>query len=101
MQGVQERYPRHMKTATVLISIVTVIALNANFFTLYHSIVSDPNLRGKLVTSGQTIVDQQQNQQPTATATPAPTPAATPAATAAPATSDAVTTEAMTTDAVT
>ncbi len=105
MQGFEERYTRHMKTATVLISIVTVIALNANFFTLYHSIVSDPKLRGNLVTSGQTLVDQQenqqQNQQPTATATPAPTPAATPAATAAPATSDAVTTEGMTTDAVT
>jgi hypothetical protein len=87
MQGFEERYTRHMKTVTVLISLVTVIALNANFFTLYHSIVNDPKLRGNLNVAGQTIVTERQKQNPT----PSPTPM----------TSDAMTSEAVTSDAMT
>jgi class 3 adenylate cyclase len=98
MQGFEERYTRHMKTVTVGVAILTVIALNANFFTLYGRIVSDPKLRGNLATAGQTILDQRQKTEPAATETPVPAAAETPAATETPATSDAVTSDAAAQD---
>ena len=101
MQGFEERYTRHMKTVTVGVSILTVIALNANFFTLYGRIVSDPKLRGNLATAGQTILDERKKPEPAATETPAAAAAETPAATETPATSDAMTSDAVTSDAVT
>ncbi|MEA2604805.1 MAG: hypothetical protein QOF89_5797 [Acidobacteriota bacterium] len=95
MQGFDERYTRHMKTVTALIAILTVIALNANFFALYSRIVNDPKLRGNLVATGQTIRDERKKQEPAATETPAP------AATEIPATSDVVTSDPVTSDSVT
>jgi class 3 adenylate cyclase len=96
MQGFDERYTRHMKTVTVGIAILTVIALNANFFTLYGRIVSDPKLRGNLANAGQAILDERKNQETaetTATETPAPATAETPAASETPATTETPATE--------
>src|SRR5207253_8274822 len=37
MQGFEERYARHMRTVAIIISIIVVVVLNANFFTIYQA----------------------------------------------------------------
>jgi molybdopterin converting factor small subunit len=37
MQGFEERYARHMRTVAIIISVVVVIVLNANFFSIYQA----------------------------------------------------------------
>jgi hypothetical protein len=37
MQGFEERYARHMRTVAIAISVVVVIVLNANFFSIYQA----------------------------------------------------------------
>jgi molybdopterin converting factor small subunit len=37
MQGFEERYARHMRTVAIIISIIVVIVLNANFFSIYQA----------------------------------------------------------------
>ena len=49
MQGFEERYARSMKTWGVVISLVVVILLNANFFDVYKTIATNDTLRGNLV----------------------------------------------------
>jgi hypothetical protein len=78
MQGFSERYSRHMKTAALLISFVTVLLLNANFFTLYRTIATDAGLMNRLVSEGQVLVP------PTPTAPTTPTTPTTPVSPAVP-----------------
>ena len=49
MQGFEERYTRSMKTWGIIISLVVVILLNANFFDVYKNIKSDSTLRDNLL----------------------------------------------------
>src|SRR6185503_19667460 len=42
MHGFEERYTRHMRTVGIVLSIGVVVVLNANFFSVYRSIKSDP-----------------------------------------------------------
>lgn len=55
MQSFEERYTRHMKTVALIISIIVVIVLNANFFTIYQKIATDPLTRGALVAEGEEL----------------------------------------------
>jgi len=49
MQSFDERYTRHMKTVAVIISIVVVILLNANIFTIYRNIALNDAMRANIV----------------------------------------------------
>jgi len=82
MQGFEERYTRHMKTAAVIIAALTVIALNANFFVVYRRIAGDPTLQKNLANLGETKLEERKKQQQPLQAQP--TPATTPAAAATP-----------------
>ena len=104
MQGFQERFTRHMKTIGILISIGVVIILNANIFSVYRAIKSDPATTALIVKQGPAIIKtaQEANEKkqaanpsasPTVTTSPspadsssaAPLSAESPARTAAPA----------------
>jgi hypothetical protein len=73
MQGFDERYTRHMKSVGVVITIVTVLALNANFFILYRGLAGDPTLQAAAVKLGSKLVSDQEKatRQPDASP-PAP-----------------------------
>ena len=51
MQSFDERYARGMKTWAIVISLAVVVALNANFFTIYQKISTNEVLRNSLVQS--------------------------------------------------
>jgi hypothetical protein len=72
-QSFDERYARHMRTAAILISIVVVIVLNANFFHVYKSLSSNEVQRNLIVEKGPEILDRSRQGQ--AQASPTPTPA--------------------------
>lgn len=91
MQSFDERYARSMKTWAVIISIVVVILLNANFFNVYRSLSKDQFQSNLIVQSGQKVLDAANKATATPTPAPAnstaaskPTPAQTPVATPAP-----------------
>ena len=94
-QSFDERYARNMRTASILISIVVVIVLNASFFRVYKSISTNEVQRNLIVESGPAVLERaRQARQQTETATaPATTPASSavsaPAESASPATSPA------------
>jgi hypothetical protein len=80
MQGFEERYTRHMKTVGIAISIGVVVVLNANFFSIYRSIKSDPVKTALIVQQGEEFLkaSEQQNADRTgARAQSTPSPAAT------------------------
>jgi hypothetical protein len=52
MQSFNERYTRSMKTWAVVISAVTVIFLNANFFNIYQNITTNDVVRNLIIQSG-------------------------------------------------
>jgi len=76
MQGFEERYTRHMKTLAIAISIVVVVLLNANFFTIYRAIKADPVRTSLIVQQGPAILKtaQMERESPTPSPTPAPSP---------------------------
>jgi hypothetical protein len=90
MQGFEERYARHMRTVAILISIVVVIVLNANFFSIYQAMkspataqnVEDVYNRSQAAkgTQGGTATtppaNANTNANTNANATPTPTPPA-------------------------
>ncbi|HKR12406.1 MAG TPA: hypothetical protein VJT15_10135 [Pyrinomonadaceae bacterium] len=90
MQGFEERYTRHMRTVGIVISIVIVIILNANFFSIYRAIKSDPVKTALIVEQGEKLINTPEQQNtPEATGSPAPvtTPAPSPSSSIAPAAS--------------
>lgn len=81
MQGFDERYTRHMKTVGIAISIVVVIVLNANFFSIYRAIKSDPVKTALIVEQGEKLLsapEQQNTPEPTRSPSPVTTPAPSP-----------------------
>ena len=78
-QGFDERYARQMRTVSILISVVVVILLNANFFAVYTSLSTNEIQRNMISDAGADLVKQLKEAQPTPT--PAATPTASPAAT--------------------
>lgn len=72
-QSFDERYARHMRTASIAISIVVVIVLNANFFHVYKTLSSNEVQRNLIVDKGPEILERSRQAQ--ALASPTPTPA--------------------------
>lgn len=80
MQGFEERYARHMKTVAIAISIVVVVLLNANFFSIYRAIKADPVKTSLIVQQGPALLKsvQETSAKPAETPAPTPTPSSTP-----------------------
>jgi hypothetical protein len=55
MQSFEERYTRHMKTVSIIISIVVVILLNANFFDIYRNISTNDVVRASLIDQREAV----------------------------------------------
>lgn len=74
MQGFEERYARHMRTVALAISVIVVVVLNANFFTIYQA-MSNPQRAEAVANQGEGILER--SRQATAETTGAnasPTP---------------------------
>lgn len=69
MQSLDERYSRSMKTCALVISIVVVIALNANIFAIYRQISGNDAVRAMIVQAGENLL-QKLNEQQTAAQQP-------------------------------
>jgi len=54
MQGFEERYTRHMRTVALVISVVVVIVLNANFFTVYQAMKNQDNAEA-VIAQGESV----------------------------------------------
>ena len=89
MHGFEERYTRHMRTVGIVLSIGVVVVLNANFFSVYRSIKSDPAKTALIAQQAPEILKLAEeerarqsagvnNPSPTPTATPTPTPRTSP-----------------------
>ncbi|MCA1576462.1 MAG: hypothetical protein LC794_03755 [Acidobacteria bacterium] len=72
-QSFDERYARNMRTASILISIVIVIVLNASFFRVYKSISTNEVQKNLIVESGPAVLERarQARTQPSPVASPA------------------------------
>ena len=78
-QSFDERYTRHMRTISIVISIVVVIVLNANFFQVYKSLSKNDIQRKMLVDAGADLVKgNNPNAVRTPTALPSPSANASP-----------------------
>ncbi|HET6974716.1 MAG TPA: hypothetical protein VFI24_00220 [Pyrinomonadaceae bacterium] len=77
-QSFDERYTRHMKTISIVISILVVILLNANFFQVYKSLSKNEIQRNMLVDAGADLVKD--NNAPTSRPVASPSPNASPVA---------------------
>ena len=82
-QSFDERYTRHMRTISFVISIVVVIVLNANFFQVYKSLANNEVQRNMLSDAGADLLKELQAKE-SATAQPAASPAASPNASPTP-----------------
>ena len=82
-QSFDERYTRHMRTISIVISIIVVILLNANFFQVYKSLSRNEIQRNMLVDAGEDLV-KDNNPNPTGTPTAQPTPTPSPNASPTP-----------------
>jgi predicted lactoylglutathione lyase len=58
MKSFEERYVRSMKTCALVISLLTVILLNANLFDIYRQISGNDQLRNQLISAGPKISQQ-------------------------------------------
>ncbi len=58
MQSFEERYLRHMKSVAIVISVVIVIFLNANFFQIYTNISTNDVLRNAIIAKQSEIQDR-------------------------------------------
>ena len=76
-QSFDERYTRHMRTISLVISIIVVILLNANFFQVYKSLSKNEIQRNMLVDAGADLVKDNDGNA-SETPTPAPNPNASP-----------------------
>jgi hypothetical protein len=80
MQSFDERYTRNMKTIAVIVALVVVVVLNANFFTVYRNIATSDVLRASILRAGPEIQKQAAAaNKPTPNVQPAPTPSVNPA----------------------
>ena len=77
-QSFDERYTRHMRTASIGISVVVVIVLNANFFHVYKNISSNEVQRNLIVDSGPEILKRARESRETAAQPASADPSATP-----------------------
>jgi len=66
MQGFEERYTRHMKSVTIVVSIVVVVLLNANFFQVYHNISTNDVMRNAILQKRDLVQQQLKTQSPEA-----------------------------------
>lgn len=57
MQGFEERYTRHMRTVAIVLSILVVVVLNANFFTIYQA-MRTPATAERVANQGQGVLDK-------------------------------------------
>ncbi len=64
-QSFDERYTRHMRTVSILISIVVVILLNANFFRVYKNISTNEVQRNLIAESGTGVLELARRSVPT------------------------------------
>lgn len=85
-QSFDERYARHMRTVSIYISIVVVILLNANFFSVYRDISTNEVQRNLIVENGPQVLEKarQARQQAAAASPAAAPPAAAPLASSSP-----------------
>ena len=84
-QSFDERYTRHMRTASIIISVIVVVLLNANFFQVYRSLARNDIQRNMIADAGSDLVNQlKQAQGATARPAASPAPTATPNANASP-----------------
>ncbi len=82
-QSFDERYARHMRTVSIIISILVVVFLNANFFQVYKSLSQNEIQRNMIADAGVGVLAELKkandaSAQPAAS--PSPRPAANPAA---------------------
>lgn len=82
-QSFDERYARHMRTVSIIISILVVVFLNANFFQVYKSLSQNEIQRNMIADAGVGVLAElkkanEASAQPAAS--PTPRPAANPAA---------------------
>lgn len=81
-QSFDERYTRHMRTISIVISILVVILLNANFFQVYKSLSKNDIQRNMLVDAGEDLVKDNdanaQGSKPAASPSPSPNASPTP-----------------------
>ena len=78
--GFDERYTRHMKSIAVVISILVVVYLNANFFRVYQVIAHNDVQRSLIVSKGPDILAsarKQSEEEAKSNASPTPTPSPT------------------------
>jgi len=71
-QSFDERYARHMRTFSIIISILVVILLNANFFHVYKSLSSNEVQRKLILDKGPEILEISKRNQTSAAPTPTP-----------------------------
>lgn len=69
-QSFDERYARHMRSASIVISLVVVIVLNANFFNVYKSLSTNEVQRNLIVDSGPALLEKSRQARATASPTP-------------------------------
>ena len=63
MQSFEERYHRGMRTWSMVIAAVVVIALDADVFSIYRNVAKSDLLRNDLLKVGKTISDKQEAMQ--------------------------------------
>ena len=76
-QSFDERYTRHMRTASIVISLIVVIFLNANFFAVYRSLSRNEIQRNLVADAGANLLNDLKQAQ--AAKAPTPNPNASPA----------------------
>ena len=75
-QSFDERYTRHMRTVSIIISIVVVVLLNANFFTIYNNISANEIQKNLIAEAGTKLLNDLKNEQAADKTGDANTPAA-------------------------
>jgi hypothetical protein len=71
-QSFDERYARNMRTVSIIISVLVVIVLNANFFHVYKSLSSNEVQRKLILDKGPEILEISKRSQASAALTPTP-----------------------------
>lgn len=83
-QSFDERYTRHMRTISIVISILVVILLNANFFQVYKNLARNEIQQNMVADAGADLLKQLQGAQASETPTALPSRSPTQNANATP-----------------